>query len=182
MLADLARKEPEPRSEDRRALCAAKRSGRSPRSATIWSGYKKLSPEKRDDVIAKLKSAAVGSGESAEWARRSLAYLNSTGPLGAIDGLVACSRADDPFLRKEAALALSFWFGTPDENKRAESTLVVPGPRRRARRSHPNQQRRLMNRPFLVGSIVVALAGCHGNRAATPTPGPKSPAGWEVRV
>jgi hypothetical protein len=38
-----------------------------------------------------------------------------------------------------------------------------------------------MIRPLLVGLIVVALAGCHGNQAAAPTPGPRSPAGWEVR-
>jgi len=123
-LADLARKSPsrDPKSDAllrRQAVWALASLGDN------LDRYKKLSPERQDDVIAKLKAAAVGSGESADWARRSLAYLNTTGPLCAIDALVACSQADDPFLRKETALALSFWLGTPEENKRAETTLLA---------------------------------------------------------
>ena len=41
-----------------------------------------------------------------------------------IDALVACSRDDDPFIRKETALALAFWFGTAEENQRAEAALL----------------------------------------------------------
>ena len=45
--------------------------------------------------------------------------------LAAIDGLMACALADDPFLRKQTAHALSFWTGTDEENKRSEVTLLV---------------------------------------------------------
>jgi hypothetical protein len=35
-----------------------------------------------------------------------------------------CAAADDPFLRQQTAHALSFWHGTPDEDRRVEAALV----------------------------------------------------------
>lgn len=79
----------------------------------------------RQATRTQLEQAAAGVGDQADWARRSLDYLNKKGPLGAIDSLVACSRDDDPFIRKEAALALAFWFGTAEENQKAEAALAA---------------------------------------------------------
>lgn len=87
--------------------------------------FSTLPEEQQDATRRQLEQALNGAGDSGEWARRSLNYLQKSGPLGAIDSLVACSRDDDPFLRKEAALALSFWFGTAEENQKAEAALVT---------------------------------------------------------
>ena len=42
----------------------------------------------------------------------------------AIAALLDRAEADDPFLRKLSALALTFWEGTPAENRRIEEALV----------------------------------------------------------
>jgi hypothetical protein len=125
VLADLARKSPsrDPKTDAllrRQAVWALATLGDNlPR-------FTKLSAENQAAMIEKLKEAAGGADSAtADWARRSLAYFNKSGPLGAIDGLTACAAADDPFLRKQTAHALSFWFGTDEENKRAETTLLA---------------------------------------------------------
>lgn len=87
--------------------------------------FTKLPEDKQAQVRERLSELANGSDASAgDWARRSLAFLNKSGPLGAIDGLAICASADDPFLRKQTAHALSFWTGTDEENKRAEAALL----------------------------------------------------------
>jgi hypothetical protein len=125
VLADLARKSPsrDPKTDAllrRQAVWALATLGDNlPR-------FGKLTPEQQAGVIEKLTEAAGGSkGDTAGWARRSLAYFNKSGSLGAIDGLTACAAADDPFLRKQTAHALSFWFGTDEENQRAETALLA---------------------------------------------------------
>jgi len=125
VLADLARKSPsrDPKTDAllrRQAVWALATLGDNlPR-------FGKLTPEQQAGVMEKLTEAAGGSkSDTADWARRSVAYFNKSGPLGAIDGLTACAAADDPFLRKQTAHALSFWFGTDAENKRAETTLLA---------------------------------------------------------
>jgi hypothetical protein len=125
VLADLARKSPsrDPKTDAllrRQAVWALATLGDNlPR-------FGQLPAEDQAGVIERLTEAAGGSDrDPANWARRSLAYFNKSGPLGAIDGLTACGAADDPFLRKQTAHALSFWFGTDEENKRAETTLLA---------------------------------------------------------
>ena len=87
--------------------------------------FASLPESDRAATRAQLHQAAASTVDQAEWARRSLDFLNRNGPLGAIDSLVACSRDEAPVIRKEAALALSFWFGTPEENQKAEAALVA---------------------------------------------------------
>jgi hypothetical protein len=125
VLADLARKSPsrDPKTDAllrRQAVWALATLGDN------LSRFGKLTPEQQAGVIEKLTEAAGGpKSDTVDWARRSLAYFNKSGPLGAIDGLTACAAADDPFLRKQTAHALSFWFGTDEENQRAETTLLA---------------------------------------------------------
>ena len=63
-------------------------------------------------------------GEQALWARKAAAALRKQAPLGVVAALAECANADDPFLRQQAALALTFWGGTPDEDKLVEATLL----------------------------------------------------------
>lgn len=122
LLAEIARKSPsrDPKTDAllrRQALWALATLGDN------LSKFPALPEPQRQAAIQQLEIAAGGAGAPAEWARKSLAFLNKSGPLGAIDALAACARDDDPFIRKETALALAFWFGTPEENARAEATL-----------------------------------------------------------
>lgn len=125
VLADLAKKSPS-RDPQTDALL---------RRQAVWAlaslgdnlgRFAKLPEDKQLQVRERLNELAnSGDASAADWVRRSLAHLNKSGPLGAIDGLAACAMADDPFLRKQTAHALSFWIGTDEENKRAENTLLM---------------------------------------------------------
>jgi hypothetical protein len=125
ILADLAKKSP---SRDPKTDALLRRQA-------VWAlaslgdnlgRFSKLPEDKQSQARERLSESANGTDAvTANWARRSLAYLNKSGPLGAIDGLAACALADDPFLRKQTAHALSFWTGTDEENKRAEATLLM---------------------------------------------------------
>jgi hypothetical protein len=87
-----------------------------------------LLPERRAAIIGELRHEANRlNGEPAEWAKESADYLENGPngrPLGVIATLAECAKSDDPFLRRVTALALTFWEGTPEENKQAEATLV----------------------------------------------------------
>jgi HEAT repeat protein len=88
--------------------------------------FSNLPAEKRDEVLAQLHAASMGSGEPAKWARHAYGYLNGTTPgLGVIPALVESASADDPFLRTAVAFALTFWEGTGEEKALAEKTLKV---------------------------------------------------------
>ena len=130
ILAELARKSP---SRDPNTDAFARRRALFRRQA-VWAlaslgnnlqRFPELAENQRSETLSALRQASGGTGESADWARRALAFLENSGPLGAIDGLISCASADDPFLREQTAHALSFWFGTADENRRAEAALLV---------------------------------------------------------
>ena len=87
--------------------------------------FNQLPEARKSEVLAALDAAAAAApGEEAGWARRSAASLRKQAPLGVVAALAACANADDPFLRQQVALALTFWSGTPDEDKLAEATLL----------------------------------------------------------
>lgn len=84
-----------------------------------------LPEERKTAVLADLDRAAdTAPGEQATWARRSAAALRKHASLGVVEALKECAAADDPFLRQQVALALTFWGGTPQEDKTAESVLL----------------------------------------------------------
>jgi hypothetical protein len=80
---------------------------------------KVLTPQQKEEIVARLQEEAGGSGQRAQWARQALAYLQKDraggllrSALTGVDTVLArCALADDPFLREEVALALNFWDG-----------------------------------------------------------------------
>jgi hypothetical protein len=85
----------------------------------------KMPDDRKASVLADLDRAAdTAPGEQATWARRSAAALRKQAELGVVTALGQCAGADDPFLRQQVALALTFWGGTPHEDKVAESVLL----------------------------------------------------------
>jgi hypothetical protein len=124
VLAQLARQTPsrEPRTDAllrRQAVWALATLGNR------LSRFSELDPAVQKETIESLEEAARGSpGDTAEWARRSLAYFDKTGSAGVVDALIACASAEDPFLRKQTAHALTFWSGSDEENRRVEAALV----------------------------------------------------------
>jgi hypothetical protein len=87
--------------------------------------FDKLPEDRKAEVLAALDAAAdAAPGEQTAWARRAAAALRKQASLGVVAALAECAGADDPFLRQQAALALTFWGGTPDEDRLAEATLL----------------------------------------------------------
>jgi hypothetical protein len=87
--------------------------------------FDKLPAERKEIVMSAFDRAADSApGEQATWARKAAAALRRQAPLGVVAALAECAKADDPFLRQQAALALTFWTGTADEDKLAEATLL----------------------------------------------------------
>lgn len=87
--------------------------------------FDQLPEDRKAAVLAALDAAGDSApGEQAAWARRSAAALRKQAPLGVVAALAECANSDDPFLRQQVALALTFWGGTPDEDKRAEAALL----------------------------------------------------------
>ena len=86
--------------------------------------FMSLSKEKQDQVLAEMARIAAGAGDRAEWARLAEESIHGKSSGGVIAALAKCATADDPFLRKEAALALSFWEGSAEENTLADEALM----------------------------------------------------------
>lgn len=87
--------------------------------------FNKLPEDRKNEVLAALDAAAdTATGDEAVWARKSAAALRKQAPLGVVAALADCANADDPFLRQQVALALTFWGGTPEEDRLAEATLL----------------------------------------------------------
>jgi len=76
--------------------------------------------EKKAAILAQLDRAPVSSTD----ARRAADFLRGQGRSAAIEALLECAEADDPFLRKLTAHALTFWSGTPAEDKKVEDALL----------------------------------------------------------
>jgi hypothetical protein len=70
-------------------------------------------------VLEQLDRAPVSAD-----ARRASDSLRGQGRSAGIGALLECAEADDPFLRKLTAHALTFWSGTPAEEKRIEDALL----------------------------------------------------------
>lgn len=86
--------------------------------------FDRLTEEKRQAVKVGLEQRSARADESANWARAALAIQTRADSAGVIAALAKCAVADDPFLRKQAALALAFWKGSAAENEQAEQTLA----------------------------------------------------------
>lgn len=88
--------------------------------------FENLGPDQRQAVLDALNAETVqaGAGPAGDWAKKSQEFLSGTGRLGVIDALAECATSDDPFLRKQVALALSFWDGDESETRLAEETLL----------------------------------------------------------
>jgi hypothetical protein len=75
-----------------------------------------LTPPEREAVLATLEEEAGKGGLRGRWADKALAELRGKkGALGIESVLARCARSDDPYLRKEVALALAFWEGPGSE-------------------------------------------------------------------
>jgi hypothetical protein len=76
----------------------------------------KLTPPEREAVLATMEEEAGKGDLRGTWADKALAELRGKkGSLGVENVLARCARSDDPYLRKEVALALAFWEGPGSE-------------------------------------------------------------------
>jgi hypothetical protein len=83
--------------------------------------FDKLSPERKDTVLAALEQEAAGDGDRAAWAAAALACLKDRAAgkpnsLGVDEVLVKCSADPNPALREIAVFALNFWDGPEVED------------------------------------------------------------------
>jgi hypothetical protein len=76
--------------------------------------------EQKTAILEQLDRAPVSSTD----ARRAAESLRGQGRSAAIEALLECTEADDPFLRKLTAHALTFWSGTPAEDRKVEDALL----------------------------------------------------------
>jgi len=86
--------------------------------------FEQLPAERRDQILAELDRLAGGAGESGGWARAAAETLRGQGSAGVVPALVKSAASDDPYLRKQSALALTFWTGPPDDVVRGEQALL----------------------------------------------------------
>lgn len=86
--------------------------------------FERLSADHKQEVFAQLELRAAKAGDTSDWSRLAVEILRNESSGGVIAALAKCAEADDPFLRKQAALALSFWKGTASENELADATLL----------------------------------------------------------
>lgn len=95
--------------------------------ATLGSGrtrWDKMTVARKGEALAELERNAGGADDFSTWSRAGSEILAVKNSGGVIAALAKCASSDDPFIRKQAALALAFWHGTDDENKFAEETLL----------------------------------------------------------
>lgn len=86
--------------------------------------FDKLPPERREQILGELDRLAGSADEGGGWARAAAEALRGQGTAGVVPALVKCAASQDPYLRKQAALALTFWTGPPDDIVRAEQALL----------------------------------------------------------
>lgn len=109
------------------------------RQLAVWSlataadnlkRFDALSADARASTLAKLdEEAGSDSSDRRNLARQMHDYLKARADgkpsaLGVDRTLAKCATSSDLDLRKFAALALTFWEGTPEENERMEQTLL----------------------------------------------------------
>jgi hypothetical protein len=76
--------------------------------------------DRKAAVLEQLDRSPVSSTD----ARRAADSLRGQGRSAGIEALLECAESDDPFLRKLTAHALTFWSGTPAEDKKIEDALL----------------------------------------------------------
>src|SRR5439155_6356108 len=86
--------------------------------------FEGLPRERKEQILAALDRFAALAGDKGGWAFAASDYLRHHNSQGVIAALARCAAAEDPFLRRQAALALSFWQGTAEENRAADETLL----------------------------------------------------------
>ena len=64
---------------------------------------------RRQEILNQLRQLSDADGERGKWAKVALDFLTDGEPMGVETALVVCTKAEDPYMRKLAALALSFW-------------------------------------------------------------------------
>lgn len=91
--------------------------------------FDRLPPDRQTAALATLEQEAAGTSDRARWAKAALAILSgrqggkpTTQGLAAV--LVQCSRDDNPFIRKMAVFAMTFWEGDPRENGDLDRALA----------------------------------------------------------
>jgi hypothetical protein len=85
--------------------------------------FDKLDEEKKQQALEKLK------GRDEAVAARTRTYLEArlrgkADSFGVINTLIECANDEDPFIRKLAAMASNYWYGTDKENAELEAALV----------------------------------------------------------
>ena len=88
-----------------------------------------LPPKRQNLVVSGLEKESASAGERGEWARKALQYVKAglahhPEALGIDTVLDQCANDRYPFSAKNAALALTYWEGNPEENARMEKTLA----------------------------------------------------------
>jgi hypothetical protein len=95
--------------------------------ATLGGGrtrWDRLPESQRKEALATLAQHAAGVDDRSNWARQALEILSAKSSGGVVAALAKAATNDDPFVRKQAALALAFWNGDQDENRLADQTLM----------------------------------------------------------
>lgn len=95
--------------------------------ATLGNGrtrWDKLPAERQQAILAELEHLSGGADEKAAHARAAVEVLTGKSSAGVVAALAKCSANDDPFVRKQAALALAFWPGNSSESQQAEAALL----------------------------------------------------------
>jgi hypothetical protein len=92
--------------------------------------FDRLSPERRQEVVAGFEAEAAGTGDRAAWAAAALAYLRDrqagkANALGVDETLVRCAKDANPFLREVAVFAMRYWQGDGAANARLEEALLA---------------------------------------------------------
>jgi hypothetical protein len=90
--------------------------------------FDELAEPDQSKVLAGLARAA-DNADLADWAQATRAYLNKrrakeADAFGVDVVLEKCGDDPDPGLRQFVTLAANFWYGTPEQNKRIDDTLL----------------------------------------------------------
>jgi hypothetical protein len=80
--------------------------------------FRDLTVERQSEILSELDAQTDPA------ARKAADSLRGRGSPAAVEALLKTAEADDPFLRKLAAHALTFWDGPPAETRRVEDALV----------------------------------------------------------
>jgi hypothetical protein len=139
--------------------------------------FDKLLPVRRNELLAHLDEESNGPGERGQWAADALAHLKDRGSkeyqdgrtpdrLGVVAALIKCARDPAPFLRKEAAGALSVWNGPGvedalvrllDDNGHGEEPVRRSQEEEEYRKQHTKELQEL-NRKQVRYNAILALA------------------------